>query len=265
MNEIVVSATDRSQNESKLKLRVRREATFVRGKYHALVIAVQDYKDKTVNSLQYPVSDAQTVVKVLTERYTFDPKNVTLLSDPDGRAIFRAFEKLRTQVGEEDNLLIFYAGHGFWEEDMRQGYWLPVNATDDDRSVWIPNSTIRDYIRGIKAKHTLLVADACFSGGIFKTRDAFVQPDVSVQKVYELPSRRAVTSGAMKTVPDRSVFVEYLVKRLKDNTDPYLYAMKLYVNMKDAVTNNSPNNQTPLYGVIDGAGDEGGDFVFVRK
>ena len=106
---------------------------------------------------------------------------------------------------------------------------------------------------------------ACFSGGIFKTREAFIKPDISIQKVYEMPSRKALTSGNLKTVPDKSVFVEYLVKRLRQNREPYLYSEKLYVNMRDAVTNNSPNNQTPLFGVINGAGDEGGDFIFVRK
>ena len=265
LNTIEIKAVDKSKNESKLVLNVKREVSFVTGKYYALVIAVQDYVDNSINSLEYPVSDAQKVISVLTERYTFDPKNITLLKSPDRRAIFRAFEALRSQLTENDNLIIFYAGHGIWDEGMRQGYWLPSNATAADPSEWIPNSTIRDYIRGIKSKHTLLVADACFSGGIFRTRDAFAQPDVSIQKVYEMPSRRAVTSGAMKTVPDRSVFAEYLVKRLRENTEPYLYTMRLYINMKDAVTNNSPGNQTPLYGVINEAGDEGGDFVFVRR
>ena len=96
-------------------------------------------------------------------------------------------------------------------------------------------------------------------------REAFIKPDMSIQKIYEMPSRKALTSGALLTVPDKSVFVEYLVKRLKNNQEKYLYSEKLYVNMKDAVINNSPTNQTPQFGVIGSAGDEGGDFVFVRR
>jgi len=109
------------------------------------------------------------------------------------------------------------------------------------------------------------VADACFSGGIFKVRDAFTSTNASIEKIYEMPSRKAITSGSLKTVPDRSVFVEYLLKRLRDNPDKYLDAQKLFVSFKEAVINNSPNNQTPLYGAINEAGDEGGDFVFVRR
>jgi hypothetical protein len=110
-----------------------------------------------------------------------------------------------------------------------------------------------------------VISDACFSGGLFKVREVFVKPDVSIEKIYEMPSRKAITSGALKTVPDRSVFLEYLVKNLERNRAKYLYSEKLYIDMKPAVINNSPVNQTPLYGTIQGAGDEGGDFIFIRR
>jgi len=191
---------------------------------------------------------------------------VTFLKNPDRRSILRAFDELQRTLKQDDNLLIFYAGHGYWDENVRQGYWLPSNATANDKAEWLSNSDIRDYIRGIRTRHTLLISDACFSGGIFKTRDPFIKPDVSIQKAYEYPSRRAMTSGSLKSVPDESVFLKYLIRRLKENEQKYTYAQKIYVNMKDAVINNSPSHQTPLYGVISETGDEGeGDFVFIHK
>ena len=42
---------------------------------------------------------------------------------------------------------------------------------------------------------------------------------MAVNQMYSLPSRKAMTSGALSEVPDRSVFIEYLVKRLKQKTD----------------------------------------------
>jgi hypothetical protein len=151
-------------------------------------------------------------------------------------------------------------------DDMRQGFWLPRDAAGlNDPSDWIPNSNIRDYIKAIKARHVLLVADACFSGGMFKVREVLQKQQVSIEKIYELPSRKAITSGSMKTVPDRSVFLEYLVKRLKDNDDLYMDTQKLFTSLREAVINNSPTHQTPLYGAISEAGDEGGDFIFVRR
>ena len=264
-NEIEVRAFDRFNNKSELKFTVLRAGSFIAGKFYAIVIGVQNYRDRTVNSLDYPIQDAENVAAVLTEQYSFDKNDVTVLRDPDRKTIIKVFSDLRTKLTSDDNLVIFYAGHGIWDEELRQGYWLPSNASASEPSEWLANSTVRDYIRGIKSKHTLLLADACFSGAIFKTRDPFPRADMAVQKTYELPSKTAITSGAMKSVPDRSVFIEYLIKRLKENKEKYFYAQKLYLELKDPVINNSPNGQTPLHGVINEAGDEGGDFIFVRR
>jgi hypothetical protein len=85
-----------------------------------------------------------------------------------------------------------------------------------------------------------------------------------------LPSRTAMTSGALTTVPDRSVFVEYLLRRLRDNTEERLPALELFSRLRLPVINNSPaqkdgSRPTPRYGTIHEVGDEGGDFIFVRR
>lgn len=198
--------------------------------------------------------------------YTFEKENIIILENPDRKPIYKALQSLRYKLTEHDNLLIFYAGHGTWMEDMKQGFWLPRGASGiNDPSDWIPNSVIRDYLKAIRAKHILIVADACFSGGLFKVRSVSDRPQVAMEKIYELPSRKAITSGSLKTVPDRSVFLEYLVKRLRENKDGFIDAQKLFVSLREAVVNNSPTNQTPLYGAISETGDEGGDFVFVKR
>ncbi len=69
----------------------------------------------------------------------------------------------------------------------------------------------------------------------------------------------------MKTVPDKSVFIEYLVKRLNENTEKYLSTEQLFASFKTGVINNSPNGQIPQFGDIRETGDEGGDFIFVLK
>ena len=72
-----------------------------------------------------------------------------------------------------------------------------------------------------------------------------------------------MTSGYLKEVPDKSVFVKYLIKGLNENSEKYLPSEELYRGFKSAVVNNSPN--VPQYGTIQNVGDEGGDFIFVRK
>ena len=143
------------------------------------------------------------------------------------------------------------------------GYWFPADATRNSTLNWFRNSTLRDFIGSIESRHTLLIADACFSGAIFKTRAAFTEIPRGIEKLNKLPSRKAMTSGILQEVPDESVFLKYLVKNLDENEDPFLTSEFLFSSFKTAVMNNSSN--VPQFGVIQNVGDEGGDFVFVKR
>jgi hypothetical protein len=234
------------------------------GKYYALIIGINDYADEDIVDLDYPIADAESFYKVLLNNYNYKSENITFLKNPTRTELYLSFEELGYKVSPADNLLIFYAGHGFWDEKTDIGYWLPHDAARSNSANWFRNSTLRDFIGSIHTKHTLLIADACFSGSIFKTRAGFSNTGQGIMKLHSLPSRKAMTSGARKEeVPDRSVFVKYLIKELEQNKDPYLPSETLFGNFKTAVLNNSPN--IPQYGTIQNAGDEGGDFVFIRK
>ncbi len=146
---------------------------------------------------------------------------------------------------------------------------MPSDARRAVRSSWISNSDLRDAIVEIPARHTLLISDACFSGGLFVTREAFTR-EPALEEVDKLRSRTAMTSGALTTVPDRSVFVQYLLDRLERNAAPYLFAQDLFAQLRQPVINNNKRQAdgsiaTPRYGVIQETKDEGGDFIFLRK
>jgi len=200
----------------------------------------------------------------LVAEYAFKPADITFLQNPTRSDIIESFDALTASVEPNDNFLVFYAGHGIWDEQIEQGYWLPSDAKKSSKAAWLSNGTIRDYIRAIDSKHTLLITDACFSGGILKTREAFTASKAMLE-MYKLPSRKAMTSGALKTVPDKSVFIEYLIKALKANEQPLISADQLFTSFKYNVINNSPNGQVPQYGVISQADDEGGDFIFLKQ
>ena len=236
--------------------------------YYAVIIAEEEYKDKKIESLEHPVKDGESLKNVLVNNYTFDNKNVHLLKNPTRNEIIGEFQKLRKTLNTNDNLLIFYAGHGHWDEEIQQGYWLPSDAKIDNPNNWIPNSVIKDYIKGFKTKHTLLIADACFAGNFFRSVDDPKSADIAFQEIYKYPSRTAMTSGTKSDkVPDKSVFVEYLIQRLEANQEKYWQADQLYNSLKSKVRFNTPDNQVPAYGIIQETGDEGGlgEFIFVRK
>jgi hypothetical protein len=233
-------------------------------RYHALIIGVSQYLNSgpQLPNLDMPVKDAEKLKEVLTTYYSFDPKDVTFLKNPTREEIINQFDRLAESVSEKDNLLIFYAGHGFYDKIKDFGFWLPSDAKITSRSAWIANSTIKDYTNAIKSKHTLLITDACFGGSIFKTRSVEAMI-MQFHQMYKDNSRKALTSGNLTEVPDKSVFLKYLIKTLEENTDVFLPSSKLFSRIYEPILNNAAT--IPQWGVIQGAGDEGGDFIFIKK
>jgi hypothetical protein len=238
------------------------EYSFYAARNFALLIGNEKYQDPNINELSDPIKDATALYNTLTTNYNFEKENVIFLKNPTKGEIIGQLNGLRSKIGPTDNLLIFYAGHGVWDEEMGVGYWLPKDAEKGNPVNWIPNTDITNYLGALKTQHTLLIADACFSGGIFKTREAF-STTFAFEKLYELHSRKAITSGTLTVVPDKSVFFQYLLKNLKDNTNEYFSAEELFSKMRIAVINNSSN--IPQFGTIQNVGDEGGDFIFIRR
>jgi hypothetical protein len=233
--------------------------------YYALIIGESVYQNANTSfgNLDRPVKDAQALYTTLTSRYFFSPDRVNILNNATRGEILEAFEELGKKVTAKDNLLVFYAGHGVWDANLQIGYWLPADAQPEKKYTWISNSSIKDYLSGIQSKHTLLITDACFSGSIFKTRGQENLSDFGMAKLYALPSRKAMTSGNLKSVPDQSKFFEFLNKRLAGNTEKFISARELFNNLYTAVLNNT--NSVPLYGVLQDTGDEGGEFIFIRR
>lgn len=238
--------------------RIKNEAV-----YYALVIAINEYKDPKFTLLDNPIDDAQRLINVLVSNYTFSPENITLIENAEREDIIKALDNLIKKITPKDNLLIFFAGHGYWIKESNVGFWLPSDASESSRDKWFSNSTLVDYIKEMKSKHILLIADACFSGSIFKSRAVNIDRKQTLQDLYDLPSRKAMTSGTLTKVPDQSAFVRFLTEELSVNKKAIFTSEQLFSNFRAAVINNSENR--PLYGEIMNVGDKGGDFIFVKK
>jgi hypothetical protein len=233
------------------------------GKYYALIVGINNYSDPQINGLDYCIRDAESFYNTLTKNYTFEKENVKFLKDATMSDIVASLDHFTKVVKPNDNFLIFYAGHGVWNANSEIGFWLPSDAQKSSTLNWFRNSALRDYLREVNSKHTLLITDACFGGSIFKTRAAFADATVAVNKLYELPSRKAMTSGTLTEVPDQSAFLKYMIERLDKNTEKYLSSEQLFSSFRIAVINNS--NVIPQFGEIKDVGDQGGDFIFIHK
>ncbi len=235
------------------------------GKFYALLIGCSDYTDPSISDLGgLPVTDAEALAACLKKNYTFKEEDVQVLKSPTRRELVIALDEMSKKVTPDDNVLIFYAGHGHYEDDNDIGYWLPKDAEVSNSANWLYNDQLVAAMRKIKSLHTLLISDACFSGSIFKNRSiSLVGATDVIKKKYQLPSRKAITSGTLKTVPNKSVFIKYLLDRLEKNKDKYYSSATLFQAIETPVGNNS--SSLPQFGVIANVGDEGGDFIFIKK
>ncbi len=270
-NKVSIIAVDNEDNYSEIGLIINYMAGSqlitaqleIKGKYYALLVGVDEYIDAHLMNLDNPVRDAENLYKVLLSDYYFDKENVILLKNAKRAEITDALDIMAEKITKDDNFLIFYAGHGWWDKDANVGYWLPSDARISRKADWLGNSTLCDYLKVIDSKHTLLIADACFAGSIFKARSVLMEAPKAIQKLYDLPSRKAMTSGTLTEVPDRSSFVKYLIDRLAANEDKCISSEQLFSSFRIAVINNS--DVIPQYGEIRNVGDQGGDFIFIKR
>lgn len=236
------------------------------GEFWAVLIGIDEYDHWP--KLSTAVKDAKAVEELLKSRYGFDAHHIRRITNKEAtrQGILDAFEWLVNEAGENDNVLIYYAGHG--ELDKVSGYWVPVDARKEKKAAYISNSTVRDYIGGIKAKHVFLVADSCFSGSLFAGATRSKPPVITgryFKEAYDRISRQGLTSGGTEPVSDHgyeghSIFAYYFLKALRDNIEPYLTATSLFDRIAVPVANNS--KQTPVSRPIRDVRDEGGEFIF---
>ncbi len=274
-NQLIVKAVDKKYNVAVDTFIIARklESILSSGKYIALVIGIDSYEGYWP-ALRNAVNDAAGVAKILISDYMFDTVITIIDRQATRRNIINELESLTSALKSNDNLLIYYSGHGQFKKELNKGYWVPVDAKSNSTADFISNNEVKTFLGGIPAKHTLLVSDACFAGDIFRgkpTQSINFDPNNMeryYKEVYSKTSRIAITSGGLEEVGDagkegHSIFTYYLIKSLKENPNRYMDAGQLFNDFRIAVTNNS--EQTPLLQVVRDTGDEGGQFIFIRK
>lgn len=228
------------------------------GRNFLVLIGLNQYEHW--NDLHNAVKDCEDVGKVLIDHYQFEPNYVIRLynEDADRVGILETMEWLQDEMRENDNLLIYYAGHGFYDEQDQLGYWVPTDGRMDKVPDYIPNSTIHDYLATIDCQHTLLIADACFSGSLLSQSRGKVAPMEKSRWVFASgDTHERVFDGAPGT---NSPFAAEMIEFLMENKFRSFYASELIENVSKDVAERV--RQHPIGLPLMEAGDHGGLFPF---
>ena len=239
------------------------------GRYYALVIGNNKYTH--FDNLQTAVNDAESVASVLRSRYGF---KTSVLKNASKRKMLSAFNRFSQRLGKNDNLLIYYAGHG---QLSGGGHWLPSNAGKSNKKSWIPNTQLTNFIDAMKAKHVLVVADSCYSGTL--SQSSIPRPLLNSKRnrawfdaVTTTKVRVVLSSGGVKPVLDsgsgnHSVFANAFLGALRSGS-PVMEGAGLYQALQQQVKTSSSAQgyrQTPVYAPIKFAGHQAGDFIFLKN
>lgn len=263
-------------------------SNYKEGRDFLFVIGVSKYKDaKTSESqadgwgkLNNARKDAEAICTLLQNNYGFLEKYTYALYDEDvtRENLFECFMQLKKRVLKNDRLLIYYSGHGYLSTDFKNnpidGAWIPFNAKFDVGDQHFTNADLKKELDNIRAKHILILADACHSGALISGKLKGIK-SVSNNKLHSTPSRQAFCSGRMKDqVYDgdkggHSPFAKAILTVL-ETAEEYCF-LEFIARVREEVNiayERLRMNIEPTHGQLEIPGNEGGyqgEFIFFPK
>lgn len=239
------------------------------GNYHALVIGNDSYSG--FQALKTAAADAEAISEQLRTRYGF---KVTTLTNVGREVIITKLAEITMAMKKNDNLIIYYAGHGQIDPNG-QGYWVPVDGQSGDPNTWISNDVVSDYIGASAAKHVLVVADSCYSGTLSGNAINPIPLDAKEEDllfISRVKARTVITSGGLQPVLDdggsgHSIFAHAFLTALKQ-VDGLEEGYRLYEDVSELVGQRSAVArlpQRPQYSALKHAGHEGSEFFFLPR
>ncbi|SMG15202.1 Caspase domain-containing protein [Marivirga sericea] len=245
------------------------DAVMIDRKDYALLFATNRYDNW--NDLVNPIFDAEAIGKILEEEYGFI---VEIVKDEEQNEVMTKLREYgQRKYKPQDQLFIFFAGHGVYDEVFGEGFVVASNSKVNDvsKNSYISHNRIRSNINNIPCEHIFLSMDVCF-GGTFdpllaSSRSALyddIDDKAYLVKKLSKKTRKYLTSGGKEYVSDgvrgsHSPFAKNFLEALKSygGSDRILVLDEIKSFMDRSKT-------TPRFGEF-GSDEKGSDFVFVAK
>ena len=244
-----------------------------RGNDYAVFFATSDYLQWS--DLTNPVNDVRTIAQELEMNYGF---NTELVVDAPQKEILSKLKEYARKVYQDgDQLLVFFAGHGKFDEYFGEGYVVCTDSEKDDdgNKSYISHSTLRTIVNNIPCKHTFLVMDVCFGGTI----DPFIASSSHrgnddapneithedfVERKLKFKTRKYLTSGGKEYVPDgapgaHSPFARKFLEGLRN----YGGGDRI-ITLGELVLYFERLQPEPRFGEF-GGNEPGSDFLFIAR
>jgi hypothetical protein len=271
------TSEDNSSLQNKEVIALQRQATVVKivdetvdipmGRSLVVVIGIDRYVHK--NPLKNAVSDAVGIQQVLIDKLGFSNPIEPLLNEAATKLAIDDLinNRLYDEVQENDNLIIFFAGHGttrvreVGDKEIETGYLVPVDAKDS-WSEYVEIDPLLHNISALPARHILVIFDSCESGLVLgQSMQSFrdikhYQKDLShrfSRKIITSAQRDQLAQDGGGPIPGNSLFTGIMIDGLnwgKADLDinGLITSSELGLFIQQQVSQASNSSQTPDFG-----------------
>lgn len=273
--EIVVENEDGTKTVSQRTIRIGTTALADAAKLdrtdYAILFATNDYDNWP--DLVNPVIDTRMIAKELKENFGFKVEIV------EGGSQSVILTKLREYAEKKykpmDQLFIFFAGHGQYDETFGEGFVVTKESLTNDiaKTTYLSHNRLRSIINNIPSEHIFLAMDVCF-GGTFDQAMAHRGLDEDIYKEatqaemvtrkLTYKTRKYLTSGGKEYVPDgrpgmNSPFARKLLEALRGRG-----GKDMILSLGELNTYVEALKPQPRMGEF-GDNAPGSDFVFIAR
>ena len=173
----------------------------------AIIIGIDAY-GRGIPRLTTAVNDAARLAELLRDAHGYETILLTepATNQPVTRERLAALftEELPARLGEDDRLLVYFAGHGVAldGDDGPRGYLVPQDARPGDSASMLAMTDLHAWLTALPCRHMLAILDCCFAGAFrwAATRHMGALPDVIYRERYDRyllsPAWQVLTSAA---------------------------------------------------------------------
>lgn len=273
--EIVAENSDGVKTVSQRTVRVGTTAMADASKLdrtdYAILFTTNDYDHWP--DLVNPVNDGRMIADELKKNYGYKVEIVEGGSQSDILKKLREFAEKKYKP--LDQLFIFFAGHGQFDQTFGEGFVVTKESQlhDEAKTTYLSHNRLRSIINNVPCEHILLAMDVCF-GGTFdqaiahRGLDEDVYKEASqaemVTRKLSYKTRRYLTSGGKEYVPDgragmNSPFARKLLEAFRSRG-----GKDLILSLGEIGTYVESLKPQPRAGEF-GDNAPGSDFIFVIK
>jgi hypothetical protein len=240
---------------------------------YALIFATDQYDNWS--DLVNPVFDSKTIAEELKKTYGYKTEVIENASQSEVLKKMREYAEKKYQP--LDQLFIFFAGHGTYDQTFGEGFVVTKEsqANDEAKTTYLSHNRLRSIINNVPCDHIFLAMDVCFGGtfdaALASSRGAGAEEVYKEQGQAEFitrkltyKTRRFLTSGGKTYVSDgvpgkHSPFAKNFLEALRSHggRDGILTLPELYTYVERLKIQ-------PRFGEF-GDNSPGSDFIFVVK